>query len=107
MIDDSERREVAARLRELDFHDFYNAADEVDALETAIGCCIGQDWQDQNWWHRLADLIDRPTCKNLAMHLVDELVCSACGERVDIAYLDSEDDYRVCYCPSCGAKVVE
>lgn len=79
--------------------------DEVDSLETAIGCSIGQDWQDQNWWHRLADLIDRPTCKNLATHLVDELVCSACGERVDIAYLDSEDDYRVRYCPGCGAKV--
>ena len=107
MISDDERREVAARLRGLDFHEWYNAADEVDALETAIGCCIGQDLQDQAWWHRLADLIDRPTCKNLATHLVDELVCSACGERVDIAYVDKDDDYRVRYCPSCGAKVAE
>ena len=107
MINDSERRDVAARLRGLDVHEWYNAADEVDALETAIGCSIGQDWQDQNWWHRLADLIDPPTCKNLATHLVDELVCSACGERVDIAYLDKDDDYRVRYCPSCGAKVVK
>lgn len=107
MIDDSERRDIAARLRDLDVHEWYNAADEVDALETAIGCCIGQDLQDQAWWHRLADLIEPPTCKNLATHLVDELVCSACGERVDIAYLDSEDDYRVRYCPGCGAKVVE
>ena len=107
MISDDERREVAARLRALDTHKWYNAADEVDALETAIGCCIGQDWQDQVWWHRLADLIDPPTCKNLATHLVDELFCSACGERVDIAYLDSDDDYRVRYCPGCGSKVVE
>lgn len=107
MISDSERREIAARLRGLDVHEWYNAADEVDALETAIGCCIGQDLQDQAWWHRLADLIEPPTCKNLATHLVDELVCSDCGERVDIAYLDSEDDYRVRYCPGCGAKVVE
>lgn len=107
MISDSERREVAARLRSLDVHDWNDFMDEVDSLETAIGFSIGQDWQDQNWWHRLADLIDRPTCKNLATHLVDELVCSACGERVDIAYLDSEDDYRVRYCPGCGAKVVE
>ena len=107
MISDSERREIAARLRSLDVHDWNDFMDEVDSLETAIGCSIGQDWQDQNWWHRLADLIDPPTCKNLATHLVDELVCSACGERVDIAYLDSDDDYRVRYCPGCGAKVVE
>ena len=107
MISNDERREVAERLRALDVHDWNDFMDEVDALETAIGCSVGQDWQDQNWWHRLADLIDRPTCKNLATHLVDELVCSACGERVDIAYLDSDDDYRVRYCPSCGAKVVE
>lgn len=106
MIDDSERREIAARLRSLDVHDWNDFMDEVDSLETAIGCSIGQDWQDQTWWQRLADLIDPPTCKNLATHLVDELVCSACGERVDIAYLDSDDDYRVRYCPGCGAKVV-
>lgn len=106
MIDEDERREVAARLRSLDVHDWNDFMDEVYSLETAIGCSIGQDWQDQNWWQRLADLIDRPTCKNLATHLVDELVCSACGERVDIAYLDSDDDYRVRYCPGCGAKVV-
>lgn len=55
-------------------------------------------------WARMG-VIDRPTCKNLATHLVDELVCSACGERVDIAYLDSEDDYHVRYCPRCGAFV--
>ena len=107
MISNDERREVAARLRALDVHDWNDFMDEVDSLETAIGCSIGQDWQDQNWWHRLADLIEPPTCKNLATHLVDELVCSACGERVDIAYLDSDDDYRVRYCPGCGAKVVE
>lgn len=107
MIDYDERREVAARLRALDVHDWNDFMDEVDSLETAIGCSIGQDWQDQNWWHRLADLIEPPTCKNLATHLVDELVCSACGERVDIAYLDSEDDYRVRYCPGCGAKVMD
>ena len=107
MIDDSERREVAARLRSLDVHDWNDFMDEVDSLEMAIGCSIGQDWQDQNWWHRLADLIDPPTCKNLATHLVDELVCSACGERVGIAYIDSDDDYHVRYCPSCGAKVVK
>lgn len=57
-------------------------------------------------WARMG-VIDQPTCKNLATHLVDELVCSACGERVDIAYLDKDDDYHVRYCPGCGAKVVK
>lgn len=104
-----ERREVAARLREL-----------ADANEGCLG--IGRvnrvlrDGQEilgtsgltsvADVLRRHADLIDPPTCKNLATHLVDELVCSACGERVDIAYLDSDDDYHVRYCPGCGAKVV-
>ena len=58
MISDDERREVAARLRELEVHCWYDGMDEINSLETAIGCSIGQDWQDQNWWNRLADLIE-------------------------------------------------
>ena len=64
-ISDTERREVAARLRALDVHEWYDSADEVDSLETAIGCSIGQDWQDQAWWERLAGLIERPTCHDV------------------------------------------
>ena len=55
----------------------------------------------------LADLVDWPTCRNLAIKPVDQLVCSACGERVDIAYLDSADDYHARYCPNCGAEVAD
>lgn len=55
----------------------------------------------------LADLVDWPTCRNLAIKPVDQFVCSACGERVDIAYLDSADDYHARYCPNCGAEVVD
>lgn len=107
MISDSERREVAARLRFTDHNMTWSEgcfciADDVGAAPT------GNEHDDVlAFAHALSDLIDRPTCKNLATHLVDELVCSACGERVDIAYLDSDDDYRVRYCPHCGAKVVE
>lgn len=106
MIDNSERREVAARLRGLKEHTdeapliFTEQVHNAMALRT-IRAVIGRG----DIFQRLADLIDRPTCKNLATHLVDEFVCSACGERVDIAYLDSEDDYRVRYCPRCGAFV--
>lgn len=108
MIDDSERREVAARLRGLDAHEWYNAADEVDALETAIGCCIGQDWQDQNWWHRLADLIDRPTATATMDYEAMEdgipdcriWTCNGCKE--------SFPAYRglyPTYCPVCGTEL--
>ena len=68
MINEEECREVAARLRALDVHEWYDSADEVDSLETAIGCSVGQDWQDQAWWERLADLIERPTCHNASGH---------------------------------------
>lgn len=55
---------------------------------------------------KLADLIDRPTCKNLATKSADELLCSECGEHVDIAYMENADDYHARYCPNCGARVV-
>ena len=56
-------------------------------------------------FQRFADLIDRATCRNLATKPADELLCSECGEHVDIAYLDSADDYHARYCPNCGARV--
>ncbi len=107
-ISDSERRKVVNTFRGLDesidseLSKFRPMEHDAMALR-AIRAVVGKG----DVFQRLADLIDRPTCKNLATHLVDELVCSACGERVDIAYLDSEDDYRVRYCPGCGAEVVE
>ena len=50
---------------------------------------------------------DRPTCKNLATKPTDELLCSECGEHVDIAYMENADDYHARYCPNCGARVVD
>lgn len=49
---------------------------------------------------------DRPTCRNLATKPADELLCSECGEHVDIAYVENADDYHARYCPNCGARVV-
>lgn len=99
MISDSERREVAARLRSLDVHDWNDFMDEVDSLETAIGCSIGQDWQDQNWWHRLADLIDRPTCKPVIPNEMEGYVfCHQCGTEIG--------EYGVPnYCYNCGIEI--
>lgn len=99
MISDSERREVAARLRSLDVHDWNDFMDEVDSLETAIGCSIGQDWQDQAWWHRLADLIDRPTCKPVIPNEMEGCVfCHQCGAEIG--------EYGVPnYCYNCGMEI--
>lgn len=49
----------------------------------------------------------RPTCRNLAIKKSDQFICSVCGESVDIAYLDSADDYHAKFCPNCGAEVVK
>ena len=116
MTSDNERRAAAARLRALDVHEWYDSADEIDSLETAIGCSIGQDWQDQDWWERIADLIDRPTCHDVTDLDRESFKCSRCGYRVlsidgapDAAKLVSPKGGVVDfgYCPNCGAEVQE
>ena len=110
MPTNDERRKVAARLRELaDANEGYLSMGRVNRVLRDGKAILGTSGLASvaDVLRRYADLIDPPTCKNLATHLVDELVCSSCGERVDIAYLDSDDDYRVRYCPGCGAKVVK
>lgn len=103
MISDEERREVASRLRALDVHEWDDSADEVDSLETAIGCAIGQDWQDQAWWERLADLIDRPTTtrhgKFRTKYGRETPCCEVCGYSIG--------DMRWGYCPKCGAVIID
>ena len=100
MISDEERREVAARMREImrdDPHGWLDAM-VVNAVTDVLGegVAIGET---------VADLIDRPTCRNVAVKREDEFLCSACGEHVDIAYMDSVDGYHARYCPNCGAEV--
>ena len=105
MINDDERREAAAKLRALDIHDWYDCADEIDSLESAIECNVGQRFKPQSWWHRLADLIDRPTCRN-EYGSGRSFLCSACGCDVwtyGDSYFDPSD---FSFCPHCGAEVV-
>lgn len=124
MISDEERIEVAAKLREKK-EDFFGVRSffpqdlilyqslYLKAIEECLpdgDCCFDV----------LAELIDVPTakgiiedvpdartCRNLATKPADELLCSRCGEHVDIAYMESADDYHARYCPNCGAKVVD
>lgn len=56
---------------------------------------------------RLADLIDRPTCKNIADPYDGSLFeCSKCGERWELS-CGSPADNHLGFCPRCGAEVVE
>ena len=106
MPTNEERRDVAARLRELDTSRLYDGMDEVCALEDACGCDVGQDWQDMELKDRLAELIEpepERTCRDLGgeygtNYEAYDFGCSECGFGCDIPQPN--------YCPHCGAKVV-
>lgn len=115
MISDEKRREVAKRLRGLDA-----TITNRDTLEQAVdkfmkAVCGDIPFSPIRYSVRnlcglagiLADLIGRPTCRNLSPKPADVLLCSECGEHVDIAYMETCDEYHAKYCPNCGAEVVE
>lgn len=107
-ISDEERREVAAKLRALEPWAHFEVGEPItrEEFEEALGLeyVIGDSY-DAVGIRRLADLIDCPTCKNLATKPADELLCSECGEHVDIAHMESTDDYHARYCPKCGREI--
>lgn len=103
-------REIAARLR-------YVANDDLGGLSLQKNLAAITKAEDGSWrgvMRRLADLIDRPTCRNVYGEIYDEyeggccengFKCSECGEIVE----DCEG-YRVIgtfnCCPKCGREVV-
>ena len=115
MIDDKKRREVAYRLkREAQaWRDTFpgEECDVCDALSVMKDLCsfigVGGAFLPSVLFQRLADLINRPTCVNLSIKPSDEFLCSECGEHVDIAYMETTDDYHAKFCPRCGAEVME
>lgn len=110
MVSDKERREAAARLRALDIHDWYDFADEIDSLESAIECNVGQRFESKSWWHRLADLIDMQTCRNVSKP-DGGFECSECGCYADseawrcFLSCGSDGETAFSYCPHCGRMV--
>lgn len=102
MISDEERREVAHRMREFDVSEFKESA-IVPFLE-----CLGIGYV--NWrgvLDMIADLIDRPTCRNEEDSYDRTFLCSACGYEA-YTYSDSNcNPHDFSYCPECGAEVVE
>ena len=107
MIRDDERREVAHRMREFDVSEFKESA-IVPILE-----CLGIG--NVNWrgvLDRLADLIDRPTCRNIGDDYMFK--CSECGAEFEPVTVNGNEygevfytQLKPLYCSACGAEVVE
>ena len=100
MVSDQERREVAGRMRAVEASEFKDSP-IVPFLD-----CLGVGYT--NWvgvMGLLAELIDRPTCRN-EYGSGRSFFCSACGCDVwtyDDSYCDPSD---FSFCPNCGAEVV-
>lgn len=110
MISDEERHEIARKLRDAEERTLLALTDGelLDELAEAVGFdnCREAGYED-GLFKLIADLIDRPTCRNLSMRPFDEFLCSECGEHVDIAYVETCDDYHAKHCPRCGSEVVD
>lgn len=104
---DKERREVAARMREIMRKNPHMWLDVMVANAVCDvmgeGVVIGET---------VADLIDRPTCRNLS-GCEDMFECSECRCKVELiteVCNEHGEPFHVplvpSYCPNCGAKVV-
>ena len=103
MISDQERRDIAEGLRGLE-GECVPLAYVLDELGVD---CDGADVPKAHV-ERLADLIDRPTCRDEGDGL---FICPECGwfvsaERKIPGSPDVAEPYVPGYCPCCGAKVV-
>ena len=101
-----ERREVAENLRNLTISRSIQYKEQFfdELAEVVVGF---EDYHDFNVvLEKLADLIDRPTCKN-SEYLYDGsfFECSRCGERWELTCGGPADNH-LCFCPRCGAEVV-
>ena len=113
-INNEERREVASHLRNLSETDSaigeLKPSDELyDRMcRRAIRATVGKG----DLFARLAELVDRPTCRNIYAETEgmsgceNGFKCSECGNTVE-----DYEGYRISgefnYCSKCGAEVVE
>ena len=107
MSSNEECRAIAKKLR-------YVANDDLGGLSLQKNLAAITKAEDGSWrgvMRRLADLIDRPTCRNVydecEMHACENgFECSECGEIVE-----DYEGYRITgtfnYCPKCGREVVD
>ena len=113
-ITNEERREVTERLRES--REFISglpkASLEQNAFDTfeRILACV--DYERGNIFDYLADLIDRPTCRNVGDDYMFK--CSECGAEFEPVTVNGNEygdvfytPLKPLYCSVCGAEVVE
>lgn len=108
-ISDTERREVARKLREIEVLTLPELTDGeiLDLLAVSVGFDrYGSKSFDDGLFERIAELVDRPTCKN-SEYLYDGsfFECSECGERWELTCGGPADNH-LNFCPRCGTEVV-
>lgn len=101
MISDDERREIAKMLRDAtEGHgDVPGIPDSEVFCILEIGTGFADGFADKTDVEALADLIDRPTCRNVAECRDIDFACSECG-------YEQASAYGFGYCPDCGREVV-
>lgn len=113
MITNEERRRVASNLRESRYilKPCPHGKQVISARRVASELELAHEGEYlcQNGLERLADLIDRPTCRNTVKDSElcgFEFQCSHCELAWSFDVGDLEDnDFN--YCPKCGREVVE
>lgn len=115
-ISDTERREVAEKLRS-ESETWRDTFPSATIEEEAFGAAIMSDLmvfvglEDESPVHaiyaRLADLIDLPTCHDVSS-FNDVFKCSECGVSLDDLTAEvGSADFMPLYCPACGAEVID
>lgn len=109
MPTNEERREVAARLRNLNPYEWCDLSDEYNDLRWAC-LCGRSEYCGMELHECLADLIEpepERTCRN-EFDRCFAFECSECGVNVEggdmLGHNSSEGAFN--FCPNCGAKVV-
>lgn len=117
MITDDERHDIADGLRRLAVCRHNTGVPDSEILDILeISCADIPNCSDAYDVEMLAELIDLPTCKNVADLDRESFKCSRCGYRVlsidgapDAAKLVAPEGGVVDFgcCPNCRAEVVE
>lgn len=98
---------MAARLREWVATPWYErpwSRGAMQSLGEMVGAVPGE-----NIVERIADLIDRPTCRIGYVPCSADRSCSACGVTFSTGTYQGGDheEHEFMFCPNCGAEVVE
>lgn len=116
MVDDSERREVARRLRELDDSELQVYDMTYFAIQRAVGGDSEPYLDGRELADRLADLIEpepERTCHDTD-YSRESTTCSECGEITmnTLYFVDLDGGYRTVkshrprFCSNCGVRVI-